>query len=119
MQKWECCDLGDAKEFLRMRIVRKGSSIYLDQCAYLEKVLECCGMTNAQLAPTPLPAGYCPEPNKGQATLELHSRYQTVIGSLLYLMLGTRLDLAFAVTKLSQFASNPSEDHLNHALYIC
>ena len=42
-----------------------------------------------------------------------------VIGSLLYLMLGTRLDLAFAVTKLLQFASNPSEDHLNRAPYIC
>ena len=47
MQKWECCDLGDVKEFLRMQIVCKGSSIYLDQCAYLEKVLECCGMINA------------------------------------------------------------------------
>ena len=76
-------------------------------------------MTNARPAPTPLPAGYIPAPNKGQATPELHSRFQTVIGSLLYLMLGTRPDLAFAVTKLAQFASNPSEEHLNRALYIC
>ena len=28
-------------------------------------------------------------------------------------------DIAFAVTKLSQFAANPSRDHLNKALYIC
>lgn len=47
MKKWECRDLGDAKEFLRMQIVRKGRSIHLDQCPYLEKVLERCGMTNA------------------------------------------------------------------------
>ena len=46
MKKWECRDLGDAKEFLRMRIVRKGHSIHLDQCAYLKKVLERCNMTN-------------------------------------------------------------------------
>ena len=67
MKKWECRDLGDAKEFLRMRIVRKGRSIHLDQCSYLEKVLERCSMTNARPAPTPLPAGYIPAPNKGQA----------------------------------------------------
>ena len=35
-----------------------------------------------------------------------------MIGSLLYLMLGTRPDIAFAVTKLAQFAANPSKDHL-------
>jgi hypothetical protein len=34
-------------------------------------------------------------------------------------MLGTRPDIAFAVTKLSQHAANPTEDHLNKALYIC
>ena len=34
-------------------------------------------------------------------------------------MLGTRPDIAFAVTKLSQYAANPSQDHLNRAYYIC
>jgi len=44
-----------------------------------------------------------------------------VIGSLLYLMLGTstRPDIAFAVTKLAQFAARPSEEHFSKALYIC
>jgi hypothetical protein len=37
MTKWECRDLGDCKEFLRMRVIHKGQSIYLDQCSYLEK----------------------------------------------------------------------------------
>ena len=53
------------------------------------------------------------------ASSELQSRYQTVIGSLLYLMLGTRPDIAFAVTKLAQYAANLSQDHLDKALYIC
>ena len=34
-------------------------------------------------------------------------------------MLGTHPDIAFAVTKLSQHATNPSEDHLSRVLYIC
>ena len=75
-------------------------------------------MQNAKSAPTPLPAGYIPAPNPGQSTPELRSRYQTVIGSLLYIMLGTRPDISFAVTKLAQFASNPSVEHLNKALYV-
>ena len=40
MRKWECRDLGPAKEFLHMRIRRTGSKIMIDQCTYLEKVLE-------------------------------------------------------------------------------
>jgi hypothetical protein len=42
-----------------------------------------------------------------------------VIGSPLYLILGTRPDIAFAVTKLVQFAARPSEEHLKKVLYIC
>ena len=119
MKKWETRDLGEVTEFLRMRITRNGSSIHLDQSAYLRTVLQRCGMQNAKSAATPLPAGYVPKPSEEQANPERQSRFQTVIGSLLYLMLGTRPDIAFAVTKLAQYALNPSEDHLNKVLYIC
>jgi len=121
MARWECRDLGDVTEFLRMRIVRKGSKVQIDQCAYLETVLERCGMQNCKFAATPLPAGYIPEPVSPDTVIdpELRSRYQTVIGSLLYLTLGTRPDIAFAVTKLAQFAARPTKEHLNKALYIC
>ena len=34
-------------------------------------------------------------------------------------MLGTRPDIAFAVTKLAQFAADPLQEHLDKALYIC
>ena len=57
-------------------------------------------------------------PNMTQSTSHLHSCYQSVIGSLLYIMLGTRPDIAQAVIKILQFSSNPSEKHLQKALYI-
>lgn len=119
MDKWECRDLGECKEFLRMRILRKNGKIYLDQTAYLQKVLVRFGMTNAKPARTPLPTGYKPEVSAILSTPDLRSRYQSVIGSLLYLMLGTRPDIAFAVTLMAKFASNPSQEHLDRALYIC
>jgi len=34
-------------------------------------------------------------------------------------MLGTCPDIAYAVTKMSQFAANPSHEHLDKVLYIC
>src|SRR6266436_5501002 len=121
MQRWECWDLGDVTEFLHMRITKEDGQVHLDQCTYLETVLQRCRMQNTKSAATPLPAGYMPEAAAQDATidLELRSRYQTVIGSLLYLMLGTRPDIAFAVTKLAQYATRPTQEHLNKALYIC
>ena len=57
MKRWECQDLGDATEFLCMKVHRNGSKINLDQYAYLETVLECCRMQNCKSAAAPLPAG--------------------------------------------------------------
>ncbi len=102
-----------------MRIRRKDGKIYLNQTAYLQKVIECFNLQNVKHAPTPLPEGYQPSPAKENASATLCSKYQQVIGSLLYIMLGTWPDIAFAVTKLSQFASNPTKKHLGKALYIC
>jgi hypothetical protein len=119
MKKWECWDLGELTEFLGMKITRESSKIHLDQCTYLKVVLERCGMTNSKTAVTPLPAGYVPIKSDMVASPELRSKYQMVIGSLLYLMLGTRPDITFAVTQMAKFAANPTEDHLNRALYIC
>jgi len=119
MKEWDCQDLGDTKEFLQMRIHRQGKLISLEQKDYLRTVLECFNMHNARAAPTPLPQGYVPTPNESPENPKHKSHYQQVIGSLLYLMLGTCPDIAFAVTKMSQFAANPSEEHLSKALYIC
>ena len=49
----------------------------------------------------------------------MRSRFQQVIGSLLYIMLGTWPDIAYAVTALSQHAAKSSQEHLDKALYIC
>jgi len=119
MKEWNCRDLGDTKEFLWMRIHCQGNLISLEQKDYLRTVLERFNMHNARAAPTPLPQGYVPTPSKSPENPKRKSHYQQVIGFLLYLMLGTHPDIAFAVTKMSQFTANPSEEHLSKALYIC
>jgi hypothetical protein len=118
MNSWECRDLGSPTEFLSMRIKRKDGRIYLDQTNYLDKILEHFGMTNARPARTPMVEGYYPRPNEGEANPELRQLFQSIIGSLMYLMLRTRPDIAYAVVKLSKFAANPTQEHVNEALYI-
>ena len=41
-----------------------------------------------------------------------------MIGSLLYVQIGTRPDISFAVSRLAQYASNPSPDHIRLAKYV-
>ena len=119
MAKWECQDLGDLKEFLWMHVTQQGSEIKIDQTEYLKKVLEQFSMVNTKSAATPLPSNWDLKANTGMATVAKVTNYQSIIGSLLYLMIGTRPDIAYAVTHLSQFCTNPSLVHYKAALHIC
>uniref|UniRef100_A0A0W0GB40 Reverse transcriptase Ty1/copia-type domain-containing protein n=1 Tax=Moniliophthora roreri TaxID=221103 RepID=A0A0W0GB40_MONRR len=92
MKIWECRDLGEPREFLQMWITRdrKQRTLSLDQSDYLKKIIKCFSMENANATRTPLPAGYKPMANKGEANSTIRSQFQSVIGSLLYLCLGTQ-----------------------------
>jgi hypothetical protein len=66
MNKWECHDLGEVKEFLRMRVQRQSLDITIDQVDYLKKVLERFQMTNAKATQTPLPSNWDPKEIKAR-----------------------------------------------------
>jgi hypothetical protein len=73
MKKWECRDLGEAKEYLGMRITRDRikKTLKLDQISYAEKVIKRFKLDNAKVTWTPLPSGYNPLPNSTQSTSDL------------------------------------------------
>ncbi len=48
------------------------------------------------------------EPNEKEATAAERERYQRMIGSIMFSMLETRPDIAFATFVVSRFAKNPS-----------
>ena len=56
--------------------------------------------------------------NTGQASPTEIKHYQSLIGSLLYVQIGTCLDISFAVSHLAQYAANPSKNHLHLAQYV-
>ena len=45
--------------------------------------------------------------------------YQSIIGSLLYLMIRTHPNIAFTVTHLLQFSTNPTKDHYKAVQHVC
>ena len=47
--------------------------------------------------------------NKGKGISQLE--YSRIIGSLMYIINCTRPNIAYAVSKLSRYTSNPGEDH--------
>ena len=76
-------------------------------------------MTNTKAALPLLPGNWDPRENQGKAMAAEITCYQSIIGSLLYLMIATHPDISYAVTHLSQFSTNPSEDHYKAALHMC
>ena len=114
MKKWESRDLGEAKEYLGMHIMRdcKKQSLTLDQSKYANKIVKHFGQENCMETVVPLPIGYTPHTKVEEVNTSLWSQYQSVIRSLLYIMLGTRPDLTYSVIKMSQYSSNLLEEHL-------
>ena len=92
----------------------------IDQSRYLRGVLTCFGMADANPTPTPLPSGADVHlvKNPEQATTTDIKLYQSMIGSLLYLQIGTHLDISFAVSRLAQYGTNPLAQHIRLAKYV-
>ena len=54
---------------------------------------------------------WSPVPDDIYLDIDQIKQYQAAIGSLIYLMLGSRPDLAYSINKLAQYASKPTIRH--------
>ena len=68
-------------------------------------------MLTCSTAATPMSTKLEPMPEGYTAPEEIRSWYAQAIGSLMYAMLGTRPDIAFAVSVCSRYLANPGEPH--------
>jgi len=68
---------------------------------------------------TPLPSEFSFKPNEKQCDPKFHQKYQQLVGSLMYLMIGLRPDIGFAVIKLAQQMANPFNNHYRVGLHLC
>ena len=94
---------------LGMKISRKSDGLVLSQSYYIKKVLEKFKKYDDSPMRTPVDVNLHLTKNKGQGISQLE--YSRIIGSLMYIMNCTRPNIAYAVSKLSRYTSNPREDH--------
>jgi hypothetical protein len=113
--RFKMTDMGPVQYYLGMSVTRdrQNRTIRLGQQAYIEKILTTHFSANRHSKPIPINPTARPEPAQEDycCTDELRQRYQSAVGSLMYAMLGTRPDIAFAVSIVSRFASNPTDLH--------
>jgi hypothetical protein len=102
--------LGEADVILNIKLIKgENGGVTLSQTHYVEKMLSQFGYSNSKPAPTPYDASLVSRKNLRIMVDQL--RYSQIIGSLMYLASATRPDIAYAVSKLSQFVSNPGSEH--------
>ena len=114
--KYGIKDLGEAISFLNIRILRdiKAKKLWICQDGYIDKLCVKFGIDQSMRTATPLISSYHPQPFEGQATIQQISEMQEKVGSILYAAVVTRPDISFAASQLSQFAMNPSFEHLRY-----
>ena len=105
-------DLGEVRHCLGIEFVKGIREIRISQSKYAEEVLKRFGMENAKPVATPVDTStklMKPESHSEEDMKQYP--FREVIGSLMYLAVGTRPDIAFAVNSLSQYNTCYTKEH--------
>ena len=115
---WEITDHGPIQWFLGFEVKRdrKARTISINQHTYIESMVEKFKLTNAKPVSTPMEPGAQFSVDQSLSSLNQTSRMQGVpyteaIGSVLWPVVVSRPDAAYAVRVLSQFMQNPGPAH--------
>ncbi|KAM1644665.1 hypothetical protein EV1_006205 [Malus domestica] len=111
-------DLGDASYVLGIKLYRDRSRklIGLSQSMYIDKVLSRFQMEQSKKGFLPVGHGIhlskSMEPKTPEEIRQMsYIPYASAIGSLMYAMICTRPDIAYAVSITSRYQSNPGSEH--------
>ena len=112
-KKFNIKDLGQLKYFLGINVVQNQEKqcVWIGQPTYTENLLQKFGMQDSKPVNTPVESGAKLHSATEEDELVDQVKYQSAIGSLMYLAVSTRPDIAYAVNSLAKFNSKPSEEH--------
>jgi len=108
-------DMGELNWLLGIQITFTNNGITLSLTTFIDKILNSFSMHDCNPVSTPI------DPNHRLKAIEVDEQrtdttaYQQIIGSLMYLVTGTRPDLAYTITHLFQLNLSPSITHLTAA----
>lgn len=117
-QKFKMKDLGKLHYCLGIEFKQDLSRKTVTMCQrkYIQNILIDYGMVEAKTMSTPLDGNVKlskqMQPKTEQEKSEMETiPYSSLVGSLMYLAVSTRPDIAHAVSALSQYTTNPGKEH--------
>ena len=125
-QVWTISDLGNVRFVVGIAVHwdRPNRTVTLSQTALIDKIVAQFGQRNASSCTVPMDAGL----KLRRADYKKMSRaeiddikklpYRSLVGCLLYLSIGTRPNITFAVQQLSQYLDCYSYAHWNAAIHV-
>lgn len=114
-QRFKIKNLGQPSYCLGIEIKKSRESIHLSQANYIRDILERFGMSDCKPVSTPMSTSTDLRVTSGEDEPAEKRPFRELVGSLMYLAIGTRPDIAHAVSAISQFNQNHSSIHWNAA----
>jgi hypothetical protein len=117
--KWQVAELGDAHFCLGIAIERDrdAHTISLSQTALIDRIVTQFGLKDAVPCAVPMEPGlrlsrrdHSPR-NDTERDLMTRTPYRSLVGSLMYLSIGTRPDISYAVQQLCKFLDSYGPPH--------
>lgn len=105
-------DMGPLAFYVRLKVIRdrEKRTIKLSQPGYIEKLLDCQSICKAKTAKVLMRVLLL----SNMLTSELKkAKYLAKVGSIIYVMVKTRIDIAFTIFMVKRFAKNSSSEHFH------
>jgi hypothetical protein len=115
---FDVTDLGESSRIVGIEIGQRADSITISQPLYVDSILRKYKMEDANPVSTPLDPNGKLQVNKDGREPNRSNDYASLIGSLQYLAIATRPDIAYAVNRLAAYTANPSFEHYGAAKRI-
>ncbi|KAF8755430.1 Mitochondrial protein [Rhizoctonia solani] len=117
-KSFDIVDLGEARMFVGVKITRDRQlgMLKISQRRYIDNILKQFGMEECKSCVTPM-AESLNLPKLDSPSID-RTLYQRGVGSLMYAMISTRPDIAYATGLLAQHAANPGKEHWSALLQV-
>lgn len=109
--------IGDSSCYVGLQIKRDMNSVFIHQESYTMKVLERFKMTDCSPISTPADAHVRLAPN-ADGLCDQSFKYRELVGSLMFLAIVSRPDIAYAVNVLSQYMNCYGKEHWTAGLRV-
>ena len=105
--------IGNASHFVGLEITRnlENKSVFICQSSYVKQILNKFGMSETNCVNVPADSHTILYPVSSDEECESNFPYREAVGSLMYLSIISRPDIAYAVNSVSRFLNKNNKSH--------